>query len=409
MKIASEKSKRNTFLIVLVASLGYFVDIYDIVIFSVVRIQSFTDLGIPTDKMRTDGEFVLNMQMGGLLLGGLVWGVIGDKFGRLKVLFGSILMYSIANFSNAFVNDLNTYAAIRFIAGFGLAGELGAGITLVSEAMHRTKRGFGTMIIATVGVLGAVVAFFVAEHFEWRNAYIVGGVMGILLLLLRIGTFESKLYHKSTTENIKKGDLRLLFSDKKRFLRYFYCLMLGLPTWFVVGVLITQAPEFGKALDAKDSISAAEGILFSYIGISVGDIFAGLFAQLTKSRRLTVFVFQIGTLIGTFIYLTSNNLTPDKFKWISLILGISVGYWATFITIASEQFGTNLRATVTTTVPNFARGALIPITFLFEYFVNFSNLITASYIMIFILTGLSIFALSQLKESFSKDLDYLEV
>lgn len=402
------KQNRNTAIIVLVASLGYFVDIYDLVIFSIVRIQSFTDIGIRPEDMRINGEYVLNMQMGGLLLGGIVWGIIGDKYGRLKVLFGSILLYSVANFANAFVHDLHTYAIIRFIAGFGLAGELGAGITLVSEAMHRTKRGYGTMIIATIGVLGAVAAFYVAEHFAWRNAYMVGGVIGLLLLLLRIGTFESNLYHQLETKDIKKGDIRMLFSDRKRFLKYLYCLMIGLPTWFVIGILVTQAPEFGQHLGASETISAGEGILFSYIGISIGDLFAGLFAQIFKSRRLTMFIFQVSTIFVTMYYLTSDGLTPEKFKWIAFVLGLSVGYWATFVTIASEQFGTNLRATVTTTAPNFVRGALIPITFLFEFFVGKFDLIIASYILIGVLTILSLFALSQLKESFDKDLDYIE-
>lgn len=408
MENSLARQNRNVIIIVLVASLGYFVDIYDLVIFSIVRIQSFTDIGIRPEDMRINGEYVLNMQMGGLLIGGIIWGIIGDKFGRLKVLFGSILLYSIANFANAFVHDLHTYAIIRFIAGFGLAGELGAGITLVSEAMHRTKRGYGTMLIATVGVLGAVAAFYVAENFSWRNAYMVGGGIGILLLFLRIGTFESKMYHQQETKSVKKGDIRMLFNNRKRFLKYLYCLMIGLPTWFVIGILVTQAPEFGEKLGATTTISAGEGILFSYIGISLGDLFAGLFAQIFKSRRLTMFIFQITTLFGTYYYLSTTGLTPEKFKWIAFFLGLSVGYWATFVTIASEQFGTNIRATVTTTAPNFVRGALIPITFVFEFFVSKFDLISASYILIGILTLLSLFALSQLKESFDKDLDYFE-
>ena len=403
-----KNSNRKTAILVLVASLGYFVDIYDIVIFSIVRIPSFQDIGISPENMRVDGEYVLNMQMGGLLIGGLVWGIIGDKFGRLKVLFGSILMYSIANICNAFVHDLHTYAIIRFIAGFGLAGELGAGITLVSETMGRTKRGYGTMIIATVGVLGAVLAFYIAEHFSWRNAYIAGGGIGLLLLLLRVGTFESHLYQKSIPSHIKKGSVAMLFNNKDRFLRYLYCLLIGLPIWFVVGIFVTQAPEFGHALGATETLSAGKGILFTYLGISLGDLLAGLFAQIIKSRRITVLVFQIGILISSILYLTSQGITPQRFNWLAFFMGLGVGYWATFVTIASEQFGTNLRSTVTTTAPNFVRGALIPSTFLFEYFVAKTNIITAGYIMIFILSGLAIFAVFQLKESFDKDLNYLE-
>lgn len=402
-------SKRNVIFIVLVASLGYFVDIYDLVVFSIVRIQSFQDIGIPEPEMRRGGEYVLNMQMGGLLLGGIIWGVIGDKFGRIKVLFGSILLYSFANISNAFVHDLHTYAIVRFIAGLGLAGELGAGVTLVSESMHKDKRGYGTMLIATVGVLGAVVAFYVAEHFAWRNAYIVGGCMGLLLLILRVGTFESGIYKSTTSGNIAKGKLSMLFTDRSGFLRYTYCLLIGLPIWFVVGIFVTQAPEFGEALQAPVKLSAGKGILFCYLGISLGDLFAGLLAQITKSRKLAVFIFQAGIVISSVLYLSSTGISVTRFNWLAFFMGLGVGYWATFVTIASEQFGTNLRATVTTTAPNFVRGALIPSTFIFEFFVDRTNIITAGYIMIFALTAIAVFALTRLKESFNKDLNYLEV
>lgn len=402
------ENNKGVLFLVIVASLGYFVDIYDLVIFSIVRIQSFHDIGVPEASMRIDGEYVLNMQMGGLLLGGVLWGVIGDKFGRIKVLFGSILLYSLANIANGFVNDVHSYAIIRFIAGIGLAGELGAGITLVSESMHKDKRGYGTMIIAGVGVLGAVLAFYVAEYFSWRNAYFVGGGIGLILLILRLGTFESGLYKDVVSKQVEKGKLSMLFNSKERFLRYLYCLLIGLPIWFVVGIFVTQAPEFGKALGATDVLSAGKGIVFTYIGISLGDIFAGLLAQITKSRRLVVLIFQLGIIATSVWFLSSAGLTEERFHWIAFFMGLAVGYWATFVTIASEQFGTNLRATVATTAPNFVRGALIPSTLLFEVFVSRYGIITSGYIMIFLLTAIAIFALSKLKESFNKDLNYLE-
>ncbi|WP_262245605.1 MFS transporter [Parapedobacter soli] len=401
-------STRNTWLLVIVAALGYFVDIYDLVIFSIVRVQSFHDIGIPEADMRTGGEYVLNMQMGGLLIGGLLWGILGDKFGRIKVLFGSILMYSIANIANGMVHDIHSYAIIRFIAGVGLAGELGAGITLVSEAMDRNKRGYGTMIVASVGVLGAIAAYFVSEFFDWRHAYFVGGGMGLLLLVLRVGTFESGMFKKVSANSIEKGRLSMLFTNADRFKRYVYCLLIGLPIWFVVGILVTQAPEFGKALGAPVTLSAGKGILFTYLGLSLGDMAAGLFAQITKSRRLAVFIFQLMIIASSVWYLSSEGITETRFHWVAFFMGISIGYWATFVTIASEQFGTNLRATVTTTAPNFVRGALIPSTLLFEFFVERTGIITAAYIMIFLLTGIAIFAISQLKESFDRDLDFVE-
>ncbi|WP_134088185.1 MFS transporter [Olivibacter sp. XZL3] len=398
----------KVWLLVLVASLGYFVDIYDLVIFSIVRVQSFKDIGVSPESMRTDGEYVLNMQMIGLLLGGLLWGIIGDKFGRVRVLFGSILLYSLANMANSFVHDVDSYAWIRFIAGIGLAGELGAGVTLVSESMPREKRGYGTMLIAGIGVIGAIAAFYTAEHFAWRNAYLVGGGMGLLLLFMRLGTFESGLFTDTAQKDVLKGRFFMLFQTKERFLRYLYCMLIGLPIWFIVGILITQAPEFGIALGAAEALSAGKGIMYAYIGISLGDIFAGLYAQVTKSRKKAVFFFQLLIIVSSLWYLGSDGITAEKFSWLAFFMGFSVGYWATFVTIASEQFGTNLRATVATTAPNFVRGALVPSTFLFEWLVDRFDIIHAAMMMVIFLSAVAMFALSQLKESFDKDLNYIE-
>lgn len=404
-----DSSRQNVALLVIVAALGYFVDIYDLIIFSIVRHRSFQDIGIPEDQMRVMGEYVLNMQMGGLLLGGIIWGVIGDKFGRIKVLFGSILLYSIANIVNGFVGGINEYAVIRFIAGIGLAGELGAGITLISETMSKEKRGYGTMLVAGIGVLGALVAATVAKYFSWQISYFVGGGLGLLLLFLRIGTFESGMFRHVQESSLPKGNVLMLFNNRKRFFKYLYCIGIGLPIWFVVGVLVTQSPEFGKALGATDPLSAATGIMFTYLGISLGDVFAGLLAQLIKSRKITVLLFQVLILTSSIVYLSSTGMTPEKFSWLCLFMGLSVGYWATFVTIAAEQFGTNIRATVTTTAPNFVRGALIPSTILYEFFAVRYGIITSAYILIFLLSAIAVFSLSRLKESFSKDLDYMEV
>jgi MFS family permease len=406
-KSTTTPSKSVVFLVI-VAALGYFVDIYDLVLFSIVRLESFTDIGIKPDEMRIKGEYVINMQMGGLLLGGILWGVIGDKFGRIKVLFGSILLYSLANFANGMVTSIHSYAIIRFIAGIGLAGELGAGITLVSEAMSKENRGYGTMIVACIGLFGAVAANMVHELFSWQTAYFVGGGLGLLLLLLRIGTFESGMFQNLANKAVSKGNLGLILFDGKRLWKYICCIFIGAPLWFVVGILVTQSPEFGKALGADTALSAGKGIMYTYIGISVGDIFAGLFAQLFKSRKLTMLVFQLLSVIAVVYYLRAKGITPSQFTWLCLCMGFAVGYWATFVTIASEQFGTNTRSTVTTTVPNFVRGSLIPITAVFELFVHKYDIITAAYLMMGILTIVALFCLSQLKESFGKDLDYIE-
>ncbi|GHE23224.1 MFS transporter [Sphingobacterium griseoflavum] len=399
---------RKVWLLVLVASLGYFVDIYDLIIFSIVRVDSFRDIGLADDRMRSEGEFVLNMQMAGLLVGGLIWGIMADKYGRLRVLFGSILLYSVANFYNGFVQDVSTYAWVRFIAGIGLAGELGAGITLVSESMSKGKRGYGTMIVAGVGVLGAILAYFISEWFSWRTAYIVGGGMGICLLFLRVGIFESSVYREQENKDIPKGDIRLLFGSRERLLRYIYCLCIGLPIWFVVGVLVTQAPEIGKALSAETTLSAGKGVMFTYLGISLGDVLAGVLAQWLKSRKKVVFLCQILIILFSVAYLSSAGITEQQFLFLAFLMGVGVGYWATFVTIAAEQFGTNLRATVATTAPNFVRGALIPSTMLYGWLVPHFGILHAAMGVTLLLSAVAIFALTRLKESFNKDLNYLE-
>lgn len=400
---------RKVWLLVIVASLGYFVDIYDLIIFSIVRVQSFREIGVPDADMRADGEFVLNMQMAGLLIGGVLWGVIGDKFGRLRVLFGSILLYSVANIANGFVQDVSSYGWVRLIAGIGLAGELGAGITLVSESMAKDKRGYGTMIVAGVGVLGAILAYYISEWFSWRTAYFVGGGMGVCLLLLRAGTFESGLFQQQAHQHVVKGNIAMLFTDKRRLMRYIYCLSIGLPIWFVVGVLVTQAPEIGKALSSEVPLSAGKGVMFTYLGISLGDVFAGLLAQLLRSRKKVVFLCQLLIIIFAVWYLRSMGISEQKFLILAFLMGLGVGYWATFVTISAEQFGTNLRATVATTAPNFVRGALIPSTLLYGWLVPQVGILHAAMGVTLLLSAMAIFALTRLKESFDKDLDYVEV
>jgi putative MFS transporter len=407
---ASVNLSRNAVLLVLVASLGYFVDIYDLVIFSIVRVKSLHDIGVADgDANRLMGVHIINMQMLGLLLGGIFWGILGDKLGRIKVLFGSILLYSIANFANGMVHDVEMYAIIRFIAGVGLAGELGAGITLVSETLSKENRGYGTMFVAVIGLLGAVAAAMVSKY-DWRTAYYVGGVLGIILLLLRLGTFESGMYKTvAKASEVSKGNMLMLFTSWKRLYKYLCCIFIGAPLWYVVGILITQSPEIGKALGAKETLSAGTGILYSYVGISVGGIFAAILAQLTKSRKLTMLIYLILSALSVVAYLSAKGMSNSQFIWLCFFMGFAVGYWATFVTIAAEQFGTNIRSTVTTTVPNFIRGSLIPINALFNVFVLHYGMINSAYIMMAILTVLALFCLSQLKESFHKDLDYVEV
>lgn len=405
---ASLKLTRNAAFLVLVASLGYFVDIYDLLIFLIVRKQSLLDIGVKPVDLLTKGISIVNWQMIGLLIGGILWGVLGDKLGRIKVLFGSITLYSLANFANGFVHDPDTYAIIRFIAGIGLAGELGAGVTLVSETLSKEKRGYGTMIVAAVGLFGAAAANIVAKY-GWRDAYFVGGGLGILLLLLRIGTYESGMFKNIKETAVSKGNFFMLFTNWARFKKYLFCILIGAPLWYVVGVLISLQPEFGVALHAKGKLNAGDGILYAYIAIAIGGMGAGLLSQLTRSRKLSMYVFLLLSVISVIVYLRADGMTSSEYLWLCAFMGFCVGYWTTFITIAAEQFGTNIRSTVATTVPNFVRGSLVPINLAFLALKGHYGMITSGYIMMAILSILALFSVSQLRETFGKDLDYLEV
>jgi len=393
---------------VLVAALGYFVDIYDLLLFSIVRIKSLKGLGVTAEHMLSEGILLINVQMIGLLIGGILWGVLGDKKGRLSVLFGSILLYSIANILNGFAMTVTQYAILRFVAGIGLAGELGAGITLVTETLPKKIRGYGTALVASVGLLGAVLAYFVARHFDWRITYFIGGGLGMLLLLLRVSASESAMFKSSRQKHVKQGDFFSLFTNFKRFKRYLNCILIGIPIWFVIGILVTFSPELGVALKLPFAVNSGTAVMACYIGLAVGDISSGLISQYLRSRKHTVAVFLLLTLISIVLFLTYHGTSEKVFYGICLFCGFSIGFWAMFVTIAAEQFGTNLRSTVATTVPNFVRGALVPLTFLFNYIRQFTGLIGSAWIVGLATIVLAAVALWHLEETFSKDLDFIE-
>lgn len=406
--IKQEKYQSIFSITVIVAALGYFVDMYDLILFGIVRVASLTALGYTGSALVDYGVLLLNTQMGGMLLGGILWGVLGDKKGRLYVLFGSILMYSLANIGNAFVTDITTYAIARFIAGIGLAGELGAAITLVSEILPQKQRGYGTAIVASVGLLGAVTAAFVGDFLNWKIAYLVGGGLGLALLILRFKMLESGMYNQIHQKDIRKGDFISLFTNWERFSKYMKCVLIGFPMWFVVGVLITFSPEFATRLGVLKPIIAGKAIMFTYIGIVIGDVVSGVGSQLIKSRKKTILAFKLFAIFLIGIYLYSNGLSSTEFYTLCGFIGFAMGYWAVFVTIGAEQFGTNLRATVATTVPNFVRGATIPITLAFKYLINHTSYVNAATIVGSITFIVAFIALYRLDESYHKDLDYLE-
>lgn len=410
----SKNSKSILNAAVIVAALGYFVDIYDLLLFGIVRTDSLRDLGITGDAIRDQGEYLISMQMFGMLFGGILWGVLGDKKGRISVLFGSILLYSVANIANGMVTTVDGYAFWRLIAGIGLAGELGAGITLVAESLPKEKRGYGTMIVASVGVSGAVAAYLVYQFFQdWRLCYYAGGGLGILLLFLRISITESGMFKQIQKSDEKKGDFLSLFTNSKRFLKYLQCILIGVPLWFLVGVLITFSPEFAKALGVQqaETIAAGKAIAFCYSGLVFGDIASGLLSQWLKSRKKIMCLFLISNLIMVFVYLNAFGISASTFYLLCFAMGFSVGYWVLFVTIAAEQFGTNIRATVTTTVPNFVRGSLPLIILIYSFFRDRlfeGDILKSGMVVGSLLSIISLSALWKLKETFHIDLDYSE-
>lgn len=406
--------------LIIVAALGYFVDIYDLVLFSVERKDSLTDIlkeNATPENLKTIGMSLLSWQMGGMLVGGLFWGILGDKKGRLSVLFGSILMYSLANIANGFVNDVSWYAALRFISGFGLAGELGAGITLVSETMSKERRGVGTMIVATVGVFGAVVAGFMGDVIQnWRWSFYIGGGMGLVLLVLRIGVFESGMFENVKKSTVSKGNFFDLFKTRQRAFQYLSVIMIAVPVWYVMGILITFAPEIFVSMEVTHfKPDAGKSIMYAYLGITVGDLASGLISQLMKSRKKTLGLFLLMTLVSVFLYFKFAVISEAFYYFIITIIGFATGYWAVFMSTAAELFGTNIRATATTTAPNFVRGAVIFLSFGFRYFETVfrtpdghPDSQMAAIAVGIIVAILSIAALINLKETFHKDLNYTE-
>lgn len=393
---------------VIVSALGYFVDMFDLTLFGVVRVSSLKGIGITDPAQLLDtGVLLVNLQMIGMLIGGVIWGVMGDKRGRLSVLFGSILLYSGANIANSFVTSVEAYAVLRFLAGIGLAGELGAAITLVSESLPPRLRGFGTTIVATCGLMGAVAAALFGQKFSWQNAYLFGGCLGIALLIARFSVFESGMFARTTHANVKRGDLRMLFTGA-RGLRYVRCICLGIPIWFASGVLMFFAPEITSKMGFATPVSAGSALLYYTIGLTVGDLASGLLSQWLRSRNRALAAFLgAGTLLVS-AFAMSGAFSTTVFYSICFLIGVSAGYWAVFITVAAEQFGTNLRATVATTVPNFVRGSVVVLTLSFTTLKNYFPVLQSAMIVGAACYALAFWALVGLPETYGKDLEFVE-
>jgi len=394
---------------VLIGALGYFVDIYDLLLFSIVRTASLRDLGVAPSESLTVGLSLLSWQMWGLLLGGLLWGVLGDKRGRVSVLFGSILLYSTANIANAFVHTLGQYEFWRFVAGVGLAGELGAAITLVSETLPAKHRGYGTAVVAGVGLFGAVLAAYVGKTYSWRTAFIIGGVLGFALLLTRVTMLESGMFGRVRQEGVRRGDLAMLFLSPARLFRLLRCVLIGLPIWFVVGILVTGAPEFARAFHVTGEVTGASAVQWTYLGLVVGDLGSGALSQWVGSRRKVVLWFLVLTTGLVMAYLAQSGGTSTQLYALCAAMGFGIGYWAVFVTIAAEQFGTNLRATVTTSVPNFVRGSVPLLTAAFIGLKGQGmSLVGSAMVVGGACLTLALASLWWMEETYGRELDYLE-
>jgi MFS family permease len=396
---------------VLISAIGYFVDLYDLILFNVVKEKSLNDLGFFGESYQKLEVDLMNYQMWGMLTGGLIWGILGDRKGRASVLFGSILMYSLANIANAFVTNIPAYSLCRFVAGVGLAGELGAGITLVLESMDKEKRGYGTMLIVTLGALGAVVASQVGQ-LNWKIAYIIGGVMGLLILFLRVRGLESGMFKEMEGQRVNQGNLFMLFKPVKRFIRYLSCILIGLPVWFTIGILVNLSKShfaFNMGLDPK-MVNMGTTIMFTYLGLSIGDLISGMLSQVFRNRKKVIFGYLTANALLCLIFLFSREASLNWFYFLCFMLGSATGYWALFVTVAAEQFGTNIRSTVANTVPNFVRGALPLISASYLYFRTsfLGDSVLAALVVGFCCLLLAFLGTAMVNETFGKDLSYLE-
>ncbi|MET0394430.1 MAG: MFS transporter [Chitinophagaceae bacterium] len=407
--------KRNSILSlpVIVGALGFFVDIYDLLLFSVVRKKSFAELGVAPDRMKDIGENIISWQMIGLVVGGILWGILGDKKGRKSVLFGSILLYSAATIANGFVKDIDQYTWLRFIAGLGIAGELGASITLTSETLPKEKRGIAATIIATSGVLGMIAAYFVYDLSgeNWRLCYFIGGGMGIALLFLRVGVLESRMYDSVKHANVQMGDFLMMFNNRERFVRYMRAIFIGLPVWYVIGVLISFSDEFAREFKIT-GFDQPKALMLQYAALAFGDLGAGIFSNVIRSRKKTLLIYYgiLAVFIVLFFALRGGGSATNMYL-LCMGLGFGSGISVIYITMSAEQFGTNLRATAAISIPNLVRGFLPLILLLFQFLRSktvLNDYVTAAWITGAVVVVIGFVSVLYTKETFGKEMDFVE-
>lgn len=392
---------------VLVTAFGYLVDLYDILIFNVTRVASLTELGLSGTALTDMGLFILNMQLLGMMLGGIFFGIMGDKIGRKKCLLFSILIYSSATLLCSFIQTGEQYAAMRFLAGFGLAGEVGVGIALISESMTKETRTLGVTFFTALGISGAVIAALAAEFFHWRTCYVIGGLMGFALLVTRTFVMESGLFEKVKESTASRGDFTLLLRRKDLFQKYILCILVATPIWFIIGMIWTLGPEVSTALGAKMPVKGPVSVGIGYCGLMVGDGACGLLSYYFKNRKKVIFGFLSAGAILMIYLLSQTEITNIAYYALVFSTGLAMGYWINFVSISAEQFGTNIRATVSTSIPNFARATLLPMNLAFSSMKGSLGVVPSVSLLAIIAFAAAFLALWKLEETFHKELDYL--
>lgn len=407
--MTKQQSHSNPFnIVVIVAALGYFVDVYDLILFGIVKDSSLMAIGITNpQELKAAGVYLLNLQLIGLILGGIVWGILGDKKGRMSTLFLTIMLYSLANIANGFVQNMEQYAILRFIAGFGLAGELGVSITLISEVMTKETRAYGSGLVSFIGILGAALAFYISE-WGWKEAYWFGGTLGLMLLALRVYVHESGMFDKIKTAEVERGNFMSLFTNRKRFLKYLSCILIGVPTWYTIGILCFFAKDFAVVLGVTEPISNGRSIFYHYLGASLGSMIISIISQVLKSRKKALLIALTALSLLSVWYFNAKGVSSDRFYFILFVLGMAMGYWSIFVTVASEQFGTNIRSTVTTSVPNFVRGSAVLTLLSWQYLETSMGIIQSAVVVGIVVVTLALIGIAYVDETYGKDIDYLE-
>jgi MFS transporter, putative metabolite:H+ symporter len=393
---------------ILVAALGYLVDVFDLILYTLLRNQSLTDMGVPAAQLKSVGATLLYWQMSGFIVGGLLWGVIGDKRGRLSTLLGSIVVYSLANIANGFVQDTHTYAVLRFVSGVGLAGEIGAGVALASELLPQRLRGLGTTFISVLGLLGAIFAVLVVDHLGWRSAYWVGGGLGLLLLVMRVSVVESGMFNRLKDSGRSQGDLLKFLSKPALVGRLLLITLVGTPIWFVIGTLVTFTPEISRSMGITTLKGTSQAVLCVYIGLGLGGIVTGLLSQKLQSRKKVIGIWLAMSLVAILVFGRIGGTSATVYIGMIGVLGFSAGYWNMFLQIAAEQFGTNYRSTAAGSAPNLVRGMTIPMNMAFTALSASMTDIRAATMVGICALLVGTLAWLMMTETFHRDLDFVE-